>query len=235
MNTTDHFSTFWDIETGALDADTVARFAKPELTDKAGKIVKKEDAHWLPEALSQAALSPVTGRILAIGICRGGKTGIMGNETCDDAGEAAMLQGFWERIQKDFRSRAWPKWEIAAGEPRWVGFNSNSFDLPFVIARSLAVLPNFRYPVQLKPDRFLHRMFLDLRDRWPKMGGPVDGKLDTLCRFLGIQGKNGIGADFAGLWSNPETRQEARSYLLNDIAMTVQAAERLAPEAFPHE
>lgn len=231
-------TTIWDIETGPGDWEKIESLCQPKITGEPeegksrGKSVTKEDnyADWKAACIDKAALSPISGRVLAIGLRRNGEFILLGNDTCDDAGEVDVLAKFWEMAETDFWATAWDKWTPKASDPRWIGFNTSGFDLPFVVTRSVMLVPGFRFPTWLQENgRYVH-MWLDLRDRWllgKQLGGPVRGNLDTMCRALGIPGKNGSGAEFGRLWTNIETRDQARAYLENDIAMTAAAAERL--------
>jgi hypothetical protein len=53
--------------------------------------------------------------------------------------------------------------------------------------------------------------------------------LDTLARFFKIGGKpDGVnGGDFARLFHAPETREQAITYLHNDLTMTAKLAQRM--------
>lgn len=70
--------------------------------------------------------------------------------------------------------------------------------------------------------KWLSKTFVDLLDYWRLGNRQITNKLDTISRALGIGGKpDGIsGKDFAGLYLNPATKQQAIDYLLGDLDMT---------------
>ncbi len=234
-------NTYWDIETGPGDWANIQRLCVDSLTRDDGKMLTKSHSdpdEWKAAILDKAALSPLTGRVLAIGIqYDDGPVDILENRTCDDDGERAVLTSFWTLVHTSYRSALWDKWKPSPTEPRWIGFNTSGFDVPFLIARTQILFTALNakglptgVPLWVQEGRHLHRMFLDLRERWgagAKFAGPARGNLDTICRALGIEGKNGSGADFGKLYTNLETRPKAIEYLRNDIRMTAQCGKRL--------
>jgi hypothetical protein len=99
--------------------------------------------------------------------------------------EPDILAEFWQRFH--------------ASNDYWVGFNSHSFDLPFVVKRSWK--------------------------HWQMGDRQAKGSLDAIARHLGIEGKNGKGEDFARMFQlNPE---KAIDYLKNDLRMTQEIHERM--------
>ena len=165
---------------------------------------------------SEAALSPVTGQILAIGFRKDDKTVIVGESET----EPEILEAFWNIHQKYAKS---------AGH--LVGYCSNFFDVPFIVWRSY--VHNIRVPDSVwdKTGRFLSLAFVDLMDRLPKRGFLEQSrKLTDVCKWLGLGAKpDGVdGGDFARLWAgNAESRQQALAYLENDLDMTWRLAERM--------
>ncbi|MBP7951788.1 MAG: hypothetical protein KA004_19255 [Verrucomicrobiales bacterium] len=225
----------FDIETGSRPWEEIEAFFPPW---EAGRIGECEAYPESGEALradceGRAALSALTGRVCAIGILRDPfgpqeRITILGNEGNDDAGERRILAAFWQGAEKDFTAAAWDKWNVSAAEPRWIGFNSNSFDIPFMTRRSWAL--GLAVPAWLlDKERYLHRMFCDLRDRWnfgahsrPDFHPRTPRQnLDNISRLLGGPVKNGHGEDFARLYyGSAAARAAAVAYLENDLRMT---------------
>lgn len=187
---------------------------------KASETVEHE-AHrqkWLADA----ALSPITGRVLAIGV-RVRMPNDEPSTSCNDKlmvdpqPEAEMLFHFWRLLD---RARQM--------EQNVVGHNIHGFDLPFLVARS-------RYhdipvpPIWDRGDhgRWFAPFLVDTMERWHcgRRNGYVS--LDTLARFFGVGGKpdDVSGGDFARLLE--EDRPKAMAYLQNDLEMTWRVAERL--------
>lgn len=171
------------------------------------------DAHKA-EFIGRAALSPLTGQVLAVGLRSPRGTVILGAE---GESEEEILEQFWGL----YKSKA------AAGV-RLVGFNCGGFDVPFLIRRSWfhgVLVPES----VLDRGRWLSNHFIDLMGLWAA-GGRDTASLDTLARFFRVGGKpEGVdGSHFATLWAgNQESRQAALAYLANDLDMTWRLAERM--------
>ncbi len=205
-------TTIYDIETGPLPEDEIIHlapeFSAPANYKDATKIaaaIEDQKKAWI----ERAALSAVTGRVVAIGIRQEGKTTIIGEDN-----EAAMLIQWWAAVEQAARERR-----------VMVGFNSHRFDLPFLVRRS------WHHKVPVPPGVFGARgyvnseVFMDLMNEWQCGDRQEWVKLDVLCKFLGLPGKNGNGKDFAGLWAID--REKALAYLENDLEQTARVMERL--------
>ncbi len=202
----------FDIETGPRpeaeladvqpECKAPANYKDPE---KIAAAIAEQRKEWI----GRAALSAVTGRVLAIGWRQDGQTTIL----CEEH-EAAMLIQLWAFV------------EAAAREHRTViGFNSNRFDIPFLTRRSWVLgvpVPSGVYGARgyVNPTAFL-----DLMDEWACGDRQSTISLDTLSRFLGVGAKNGEGKFFSQILE--EDRAQALAYLENDILMTLRVAERL--------
>lgn len=173
------------------------------------------DAHKC-EWASRAALSPLTGQVLAVGFTRPGMTVILGEDTND---EAVVLKQFWDVFRK-----------YHASGGRLVGWNSNGFDVPFLVRRSWKHGVDVPVEVYDRNPRYLCGTFVDLMQRWA-VGQSGYEKLDTAARWLGLGGKpDGVdGGHFAALWrsGDAESRLAAKGYLLNDLEMTWKLGERM--------
>lgn len=170
------------------------------------------------EFLANAAISPFTLQVLAIGYLTPGsppKYTIVG----DQKSEAQTLADFW---------RAYGT--IRDANAQLIGLNIFRFDVPVLIQRTLyhgLPLPTDIEAFLTDPrQRSLPRLFVDLG---PIFACKVYGKdylsMDKLCRFFGLPGKNGNGAEFAGLWE--KDRKKACEYLRNDLLMTYEIARKL--------
>ena len=165
---------------------------------------------------SEAALSPVTGVVLAIGVRRDDLVVIIGS---DDETEPEILEAFWTLYKK------------YAATGRFIGYCSNFFDFPFIVWRSY--FHNISVPASAwdKSGKYPAYCFVDLIDRLPKRGFSDESrKLTDVCKFLGIGSKpeGTDGGDFARLWTgNEESRKLAVAYLENDLDMTWKLAERM--------
>jgi len=158
-----------------------------------------------------AALSATTGQIVAIGYKLDGQTLL--DMVGDGLTERDLLLLFWKRFNASVAS----KWPL-------VGFNIFNFDLPFLIRRSwlceIAVPGNV-----LDKGRYWHPQFVDLAQVWQLGQYRTFISLDAVCRFFGLPGKNGSGADFHKLLA--ADRAAAAAYLANDLKITWEAGERM--------
>ncbi|MGD0745384.1 MAG: hypothetical protein ABSA45_09535 [Verrucomicrobiota bacterium] len=231
----------FDIETGPLPESELlamlpafdpAEVKTGNLKDPA-KIAEKiaeAEANHRRDFTERAALDPLTGRVVAIGMMtfdargeagpafgKGGRFSIIGH---DD--EARMLREFWELTSG----------EMGRMNPM-IGFNIFGFDLPFLFRRSWK--HRVRIPFGLRRGRYWGDQLVDLRDCWQLGDRQARGSLDSIARHLGVGAKcvpHGplsatkiTGADFAGLWKTD--RKSAEAYLRNDIELTGKVADAL--------
>jgi len=200
----------FDIETGPLplaELDALAPEFKPAANLKDPEKIKASIEEKRNEYYERAALSPVTGEVLAIGLDYGNSGQVLGRDVFSEKG---MLEMFWDAVE-DLE--------------QFCGFNIAHFDLPFLIRRSMKY--GLKVPRVFINNRYLTDQFIDLMLVW-KCGVYDDNiSLDRLARFLGVGKKNGNGKDFAKLWV--EDRPKALEYLRQDLALTKACAERLLP------
>jgi hypothetical protein len=234
----------FDIETGPLPEAELAALMPPfdpaevktgNLKDPA-KIAEKiaeAEANHRRDFFDKAALDPLTGRVVAIGVMvfesRPGE-GVAFDEPApmfvighDD--EAKTLREFWAVVRAEM-GRLHPL----------VGFNIGNFDLPFLYRRSW----KHRVPVPfgLRRGRYWGDQITDLREVWQLGDRQARGSLDMLAKHLGVGAKlaapagNGAspgkiitGADFAQLWQSD--RSKALAYLRNDLELTAKVAHAL--------
>ena len=189
----------------------------------AEKIAEAETNHRR-DFFDKAALDPLTGRVVAIGVlvvptpgtdgdsCNSslrtsGKFSIIGH---DD--EAQTLREFWELTRGDM-GRLNPL----------IGFNIFNFDLPFLIRRSWK--HRIAVPLGLRRGRYWSDQVVDLRDGWQLGDRQARGSLDSIAKHLGVGAKNGDGKAFAELWQSD--RPKAEAYLRNDVELTAKVADAL--------
>ncbi len=210
----------FDIETGPLPETELAALLPPfdpaevktgniKDPDKIAAKLAEAEANHRKDFFENAALDPLTGRVLAIG-CLWPETGDFTVLDHDD--EARLLNSFWE---------------VCRGEMgrinQMVGFNSNSFDLPFVIRRSWK--HRVQVPFGIRRGRYWGDEMIDLRDAWQLGDRQARGSLDVIAKHLGVGAKIGSGAEFAKLWQSD--RAKAIEYLRNDVLLTARVAEAL--------
>jgi hypothetical protein len=210
----------FDIETGPLPeaellavmpAFNPAEVRTGNLKDPAKvteKIVEAEANHRR-EFIERAALDPLTGRVLAIGLDYGPDEE---REILFGPNEAKLLEAFWSRIRGEY-----------ARLHTLVGFNITQFDLPFLIRRSWK--HGVRVPFGLRRGRYWGDCIIDLRDWWQLGDRQARGSLDSIANHLGVGRKTGNGADFAELLFNDPVA--AAAYLTKDLELTRAVALRL--------
>lgn len=211
-------SIIYDIETAPLPEKELAAILPPfdpaevktgniKDPEKVAAKIAEAEANHHRDALERAALDPLTGRVLAIGLLSAAGVVILENEN-----EAALLEAFWNACR--------------SGDGRitqMVGFNSNVFDLPFLIRRSW----KHRVPIPpgLRRGRYWNEAMVDLHEIWQLGDRMAKGSLDSIAKHLGVGAKTGDGKDFAALYRTD--RPKALAYLRNDLDMTYRVAVRL--------
>lgn len=204
-----------DCETSALP-DKQLNLVKPtfeadkRLTDpeKIKASIAEKEAAWL----ERAALSPLTGRILAIGL-------LDTYEKLDASEAVQILVG----PEKDILEGVWYAW--AAGS-RFAGFNVKEFDFRFMEIRSRIL--NVPVPDDLHEGRYWNKRIICLQELFCAYSRDVSGfSLDAICRACGLgQKPEGVtGKDFAKLFETD--REKALEYLRNDLLLTQKLAQRL--------
>ena len=210
---------FFDIETGPLAEAELAAMVPPfdpaevkmgNLKDPdkiAAKLAEAEAGHRR-EFIERAALDPLTGRVVAVGLLFENSEFLV----LADEDEKALLWGFWS---------------VCRGEMgrinRMIGFNTRLFDLPFLIRRSFK--HRVEVPFGIRRGRYWGDEMVDLREEWQLGDRQARGSLDSIGRHLGVGQKNGHGEDFAHLWQTD--REKAMAYLRNDLELTGRVAEAL--------
>lgn len=205
----------WDVETAPRPEAEIAHLM-PQFSPPANYKNPELIQGWLDSAkakwLSEAALSPISGRIDAIGIATINQQGVIQyninlNENGSAAMESDLIRDFWAMT-------------VVKNTVEWVGFNCMEFDLPYLVRRSwnLGIIP----PQAIRSGRYWADQFVDLLDVW-RMGNRQEYiSLDRLAKFLGLPGKKEDGSMFHKL----EPAQK-RAYLENDLKLTMNIAQRL--------
>ena len=199
--------TLFDIETEPLPLEILIprmpEFNAPSNYKDADKIkasIEAQKQSWLEDA----ALSPMTGRVLVFGYLNNGQFDVVADED-----ESILLKMAWEIIDSC----------ISTGN-ELVGFNCNSFDLPFMVRRSWASNVKIPKAVGSGHGRYWNwsEQIINLRTIWQLGNRQDEGSLDSISKFFGQAGKSGSGKDFAALWKSD--RPKAILYLQNDLNLT---------------
>ena len=208
----------FDIETGPLPRADIERIAPNFDSDsvKTGnlgveKTIEKLNglkAGHLDGIIEKAALNAEYGETLAIGIRRENHSDILIGP------EEEIIADFWTRALDDFKG----------GGVKWVGFNSNAFDLPFLLRRSLIL--GIKMPAGIVPHtRYWPDFWIDLMEVWKAGDYRATISLDRFTKACGLEGKTGSGKFFSVLFE--EDREAALDYLNNDLEITAKLAERV--------
>lgn len=208
----EHDMIIFDIETGPAPLSEIElimpKFSAPSNYKDAAKIAAIIDDQR-DKFIERAALSPLSGRVIAIGAWVDGQYRAYICEA-ECGSERHCIEWFWNLVGR--RSSL-------------IGFNSNSFDLPFLFRRSWAL--GIAPPPALQDRRmgFSPPRCWDLMDIWRCGDRTQFISLDAVSRFLGIGEKTQDGEFFHKLVkADPE---EAAIYLENDVKLTFEMAKRL--------
>lgn len=211
---------FFDIETAPVPETELAALLPPfdptevktgnlKDPDKIAAKIAEAEANHRREFFDKAALDPLTGRVVAIGVLYPDSREfvILGDED-----EVRLLSKFWELTRGEM-----------GRVHQMVGFNCHLFDLPFLIRRSW----KHRVPVPLgiRRGRYWSDQLVDLREAWQLGDRQARGSLDSIAKHLNVGAKNGDGKLFAELWRSD--RAQAEAYLRNDVELTAKVAEVL--------
>lgn len=189
-------------------ADEVANFES--------KLAKEEQDYW-DGIVESAALSALTGCVLAIGY--GSDAGNVVDHLDSEkrsGDEAGILTDFWAKFSKCHSQRM-----------KMIGFNIKTFDVPFIAQRSFIL--GVDVPEGYMEGDWPSKTFVDLNTRWMAGSRGFNGNLDEIARACGVgQKPEGVsGALFYELYGNPETRSIALDYAINDVVLTRAIAMRI--------
>lgn len=194
--------------------------------DKIAAKLAEAEANHRREVIDRAALDPLTGRVIAIGLLIASPH--PGTEGATKAGSESPPHHEFRIIGHDDEAATLKEfWQVCQGDMgrinEMIGFNSNQFDLPFLIRRSW----KHRVPVAhgIRRGRYWSEQMIDLRDLWQLGDRQARGSLDAVAKHLGVGAKTGSGADFAKLWETDRSR--AIEYLRNDLQLAAGVARAL--------
>jgi hypothetical protein len=202
----------FDIETRGVPARAELLWKPPGNIKDPEKIALARD-----KFLGEAALSPLTGAIVVIGLVE-----------CD--GRILFLEGTEEEIIKAFWASVSAPVNTVTKFVYWSGSGSSSqnFDMDFIITRSR--LLRIPVPVAVRNGRFYGGRFVDLASEFllyqtgeylslTNAGHLFDLYQDGVTPSVQPKSKTDPiqGANFAAAYDNQTTRQDALGYLRNDL------------------
>ena len=205
------FDLYFDIETGP---SSDAELYRPEFQAnrsfkdplKIAEDLLKKEQEWT----EKLALSALTGRIIAIGwVIDDGEFEWVGED--ENTNEGDIIRKFFE---------------VAQSCEKLVGFNSHSFDLPFIYRRALrwTKVP-IPYDSIFPRRRRLSTIHTDIMEEWCMFDTQNRVSLNNLAKFFELEGKTGSGKDFAELYH--VNRESAVAYLKHDVELTRKIANRM--------
>lgn len=212
----------YDIETGALPDEyllpIMPKFYAPKNYTKQDKIaaaIDEKQRKWFRDA----ALKPETGMVYAIGIKSDKEESIISNGevTKTLADERNDLEKFFMFVENHHT------------DSMFVGFNTNDFDIPFIVMR--AVYHKIKVPPSFYSGGHYGGAGKQFRDLHNETAfGSFDRKknkrsLRNTSVALGYGDKSDVGKFFSDVWK--ENRMEADEYLRNDLKITLDLANRL--------
>ena len=160
--------------------------------------INLENHENLEEEEKIKLINPIDSRIIAIGIRYKGENKIFLGEN-----EKDILEKFWSE---------WKSIKDSSGSAVVVGFNINSFDLPFITTRSL--INN----VKISP--FTIKSVIDLREKISAYRrGKTRGKLKEYASLMGLPVGEIDGSDVAGLCAKKDY-DSLKTYLISDLNIT---------------
>jgi len=198
-----------------LEDERVKHEAAREAASEARKAAKE---NHFTDFRAKAALSPVTGRVLVIGMCaEDGRCSVIHEET-----ELRMLQQFWATFRAHEVARRQDGRSILAG------VNIFSFDLPFLVKRSWILQVAVPKSVVDLTSRWANwsPVFVDLRRVWQLGDSQASSSFDLIGRAIGTGGKveGHRGQEFGELWRTD--RDRALQYLANDVRQPMEWLQR---------
>jgi hypothetical protein len=169
--------------------------------------------------VDDAALSSLTGRVLAIGF-KPPRESVKVRHVDESGGEANLLARFWMLTELAIKTKE-----------SMVGHNIFHFDLPFLLHRSWML--GVEAPEAVFDGKYWHRCFVDTMKRW--QCGDYSVKyisLNKLAKAFGLAGKldeGGVsGAEFSRFyWGTDDERKLALAYLVRDVEITAAVAARM--------
>ena len=193
----------FDIETGpeplGVIRELMPKFKAPS-SYKSEEAIKKNLDKQALKYIADAPLDAVTGKILAIGYSHmdEDEVFVFANDS-----ERELIKEFWD-------------YYCQINSATWIGHNSNSFDWPFIVRRSMK--HGVTFPMEFyNPIKWMKNL-VDTMDVYGLGEYQKRISLDRLAKFVGAGGKTGSGAGFYDKWLND--REAALEYLENDVRLT---------------
>jgi hypothetical protein len=216
-----------DIETIGEDFDKLDETTQHSLTRWVERAAKSEEEKevMLKDVKNGLGFSPLTGEIVALGVYdHEKKQGAVyyqapGQEEAETEEQGCKLKAMSEKeILEKF-------WELAKKYENFVTFNGRSFDLPFILIRSL--VHKIKPSKDLMSNRYLFSQkygakHIDLLDQLCFYGASQrKGNLHLFCRALGIVSPKGeVSGDDVGKLFQEKKFLDIAKYNVGDLKAT---------------
>lgn len=128
--------------------------------------------------------------------------------------ESEMLSAFMDAVYEAKHSGNGPH------AITWIGHNVISFDLRFLWQRFVAnsIRPKINIPIDAKP--WEATAVFDTMTQWTGARKSGTGKLDTICKALGLSGKDGIDGSMVWDYIRESRYTEVFEYCADDVELT---------------
>lgn len=212
----------YDIETGPRPAEEIEHMFDPDgvkygnVKDSAKR--RAIDKAALETFFDKAALSPISGRIIAIGYASPGS----------EQQPSVVGVGYNVHTEEDVLGHFWQTYQLSRERKTTIaGWNSNEFDFPYIIKRSWMLGVEVPSSVYSQNRRYFADHLIDLMKVFLVGSFSVKyAKLEMVAESFGFDKKTPLnGADFHSTWEH--SQQEAVRYLQQDALLTASVAERM--------
>ncbi len=178
------------------------------------------------EALLRLNLTPLTARVLAIGMLNPdtNKGQVLFQGPGDSAGQSE--DGSVEFIPCDEKEILIAFWKSIVRYPQFITFNGRTFDCPFLMLRS--ALLGIKTTRNLMGYRYDSREHCDLLEQFTFYGAVRKFNLDFFCKGFGIKSPKSAGItglDLGELFAQGKFRTIAE-YCMNDVRATAELFRR---------
>ena len=211
---------YLDIETGPDPLSECPPFDSAEVKlgnlkdpEKIAAKLAEAEANHKEDWLERAALDPLTGQVLAVGIAFGDWK----PEVWTDLSEADLLAKTISAIDVHLR------------EERVIGYNIKRFDFPFLVRRCWINGINVPHRIFWETDTGQvkwHSYIVDIMQRWQLGQVEIKGQsLKAIAKRVLGKDKSDDGKNFAEVFA--QDRERALEYCRNDIELTRELAKRM--------
>lgn len=191
------------------DRQPPGNYSKPEAI---AKWYEGDKAKWREDRSKECSLNSRLGRIVAIGYSF-------------SVGEASVETAPTEDLEGGLLSLFW---SLVKDQSVIAGFNSHSFDFPYILTRSLIL--GVQIPVEVPPylRRYSYRPHFDVRMALTGWETRATGSLSDWCEAFGNDAPEGKGSEVYDAYLAGDFDSIVR-HCKSDVRATSALVERVAP------